>query len=511
MSYGLFATLYEAGTPFALIDSRERRDYVAGHWFGSINIPLSLFSSRLCYLFKSTDAPIDLLDWQDLASAEAINQLEAFGFNNITIHKTNPPQALGHGFVQGEYVWSKAFGEVVAREIDLPEITPQQYLASYPEALLFDVRPTTEYQNFTIPTSQSLPNSMLLANIQTLRDTERMSLLHCAGRTRSIIGAFTLIASGYDGPFAVFKGGTQAWELDGHEREHNANRLFASHNESSDAVGSFLYRWQIKSERVQTNELATYASVHANELMFDVSDDAATGQVAAHGIIKVSGTNLIQQTDQSIACFHVPVTLFDYGSGSRGAFAAFWLLSMGFKVNLVYLDGPVATIDPVNNTSVNNAASSGIFIDAAQLSDWHDGDIKIYDFRQSKSFQNGHIVNSQWQNISVILGKTSHHFPLGIIADDITTGNLIANCLKRHGWRISGVYIWDDADFDKSTLAKDKLNLPIDESALFSGRHSGVLQDAEDYLAWEEDLPEEIDRLIHDTWRQRLSRAPKLD
>ena len=35
MSRGLFASLYEAGRPFALIDTRERRDHVDGHWFGS--------------------------------------------------------------------------------------------------------------------------------------------------------------------------------------------------------------------------------------------------------------------------------------------------------------------------------------------------------------------------------------------------------------------------------------------------------------------------------------------
>jgi rhodanese-related sulfurtransferase len=51
MSHGLFTSLYEAGKPFALIDCRERRDYVAGHWFGSTNIPLSLFSNRLRFLF----------------------------------------------------------------------------------------------------------------------------------------------------------------------------------------------------------------------------------------------------------------------------------------------------------------------------------------------------------------------------------------------------------------------------------------------------------------------------
>ena len=251
MSYGLFAALYDAGTSFALIDSRERRDYVAGHWFGSTNIPLSLFSTRLGYLFQEPDFPIHFLDWQDKASAETIHQLKAIGFNNITIHNTRKPAMMGRGFVKGEYVWSKAFGEVVAHEIDLPEVTPKQYLADYQDAQLFDVRPTAEYQDFTLPKSQSLPNSLLLANVQALKDTGKMSLLHCAGRTRSIIGAFTLMASGYDGPFAVFRGGTQAWQLDGYEREHDANRLFAADHEASDAVANFCAAGKSPQHRLQ--------------------------------------------------------------------------------------------------------------------------------------------------------------------------------------------------------------------------------------------------------------------
>ena len=84
-----------------------------------------------------------------------------------------------------------------------------------------------------------------------------------------------------------------------------------------------------------------YASTHNEDLLFDVSDDSATGQLAAYGIIKISGTNLIQQTDSSIARYHVPVTLFDHGSGSRAAFASFWLYCMGYTVKLAYLDEPI--------------------------------------------------------------------------------------------------------------------------------------------------------------------------
>jgi len=518
MSYGLFAALYDAGTSFALIDSRERRDYVAGHWFGSTNIPLSLFSTRLGYLFQELNFPIHFLDWQDKASAEAIHQLKTIGFSNITIHNTRKPAMMGRGFVKGEYVWSKAFGEVVAHEIDLPEVTPKQYLADYPNAQLFDVRPTAEYQDFTLPKSQSLPNSLLLANVQALKDTGKMSLLHCAGRTRSIIGAFTLMASGYDGPFAVFRGGTQAWQLDGYEREHDANRLFAADHEASDAVANFLRRWQIPATRVTADGLGAFVAGHKIELLFDVSDDGATGQPLAHGIIKISGTNLIQQTDRSLARYHVPVVLLDQGSGSRAAFAAFWLRCMGFSVTITYLDAPIAAIETITNTVTSNIASTDASNDtssvtpfaAPQLDVWQKDKIALYDFRTSKAFITGHVANSQWQNIGAILGQTPADRPIAIIANNSEQGHMIADCLIRNGWQIAGIYLWHDADFDMATLANGGLDLPLDEPALFAGRHHGVLQDARDYLAWEENLPSEIDEIIHDSWCQQLATSPKL-
>jgi rhodanese-related sulfurtransferase len=422
---------------------------------------------------------------------------------------------MGRGFVKGEYVWSKAFGEVVAHEIDLPEVTPKQYLADYQNAQLFDVRPTAEYHDFTLPKSQSLPNSLLLANVQALKDTGRMSLLHCAGRTRSIIGAFTLMASGFDGPFAVFRGGTQAWQLDGYEREHDANRLFAADHEASDTVANFLRRWQIPATQIKADGLGAFVADHKTELLFDVSDDGATGQPLAHGVIKISGTNLIQQTDRSIARYHVPVVLFDQGSGSRAAFAAFWLRCMGFSVTMACLDAPIAAFQTITNTVtkniVSNEASSVTPFAATQLDIWQKDKIALYDFRPSKAFISGHIANSHWQNIGAILGRTPADKPIAIIVNNSEQGFMIADCLIRHGWQIAGVYLWHDADFDTVTLANAGLDLPLDEPALFAGRHHGVLQDAHDYLAWEEDLPSEIDESIHDLWCQELATSPKLD
>jgi 3-mercaptopyruvate sulfurtransferase SseA len=323
------------------------------------------------------------------------------------------------------------------------------------------------------------------------------------------------MASGYDGPFAVFRGGTQAWQLDGYEREHDANRLFAADHEASDAVANFLRRWQIPATRVAADGLAAFVADHKTELLFDVSDDGATGQPLAHGVIKISGTNLIQQTDRSIARYHVPVVLFDQGSGSRAAFAAFWLRCMGFSVTIAYLDAPLAAIETITNTVTSNIASndsgSVTSFAAPQLDIWQKDKIALYDFRPSKAFILGHIANSQWQNIGAILGQTAADKPIAIIAENDEQGLMIADCLIRHGWQIAGVYLWHDADFDMAKLANGGLDLPLDEPALFAGRHHGVLQDARDYLAWEEDLPSEIDESIHDLWCQELATSPKLD
>ncbi|MEK9710911.1 MAG: hypothetical protein VW456_11795, partial [Alphaproteobacteria bacterium] len=64
----------------------------------------------------------------------------------------------------------------------------------------------------------------------------------------------------------------------------------------------------------------------------------ANGFLVGPDIIKISGTNLVQQTDRSIARYHLPILLFDSASGSRAAFAAYWLSRMGFCVKIIIVE-----------------------------------------------------------------------------------------------------------------------------------------------------------------------------
>ena len=503
MSRGLFSSLHETGRPFALIDTRERRDHVDGHWFGSTNIPLSLLTTRMTLMVPDRNFPVHLLDWQDLASDAAAQNLSRLGYASVTRCPTSHPGSFGEGFVKGEYVWSKAFGEVLAHTCGLPEVTPSEYLEHHGDALLFDVRPTAEYRQFTIPGSQSLSNSLLLANMDALKSSGQTALLHCAGRTRSIIGACTLKAAGYGGPFAIFKGGTQAWQLDGYDREHQAGRVFASDAGSPAATRAFLDRWTIPFEQVTLDDISPFVEAYHGRLLFDVSDDAARGRAMEHGILKISGTNLIQQTDQSIARYHVPVVLFDHGSGCRAAFAAYWLRAMGFLVTVALLDrrlaeAPAQETDPIGTLFP--------VLTADELTTHRNHSRPVLDFRSSAAFRGGCLAGSSWQNISQCLSGSPPQKPAVIIANDIPHGAETADVLAAHGWQVAGIFPWSSAaQLDPADISPGDPGIAIDESALFAGRHHGNMQDSRDYLAWEEELPDQIDAPILAQWRRLLA------
>ena len=71
------------------------------------------------------------------------------------------------------------------------------------------------------------------------------------------------------------------------------------------------------------------------------------------GIIKVSGTNLIQQTDRSIARYCARI-LFDHG---REVVRCLLLGGSGFDVSVVYLDAPLA-LAPTKQSAITSSPQS---------------------------------------------------------------------------------------------------------------------------------------------------------
>lgn len=118
------------------------------------------------------------------------------------------------------------------------------------------MRPTPEYKLFILPKFTNLPNSKILSLLQTLKEKDNFPVLHYAGRTRSIIGACTLLAAGYSARFYVFKGGTQAWELSWETWETSAKRVVRQLAENHVQINELVKRWGIKINTVDIEELS---------------------------------------------------------------------------------------------------------------------------------------------------------------------------------------------------------------------------------------------------------------
>src|SRR5690606_32186634 len=95
------------------------------------------------------------------------------------------------------------------------------------KVLVVDGRPVPEYKKMNIPSAICCPNGELALRIGKLApDPDTTIVMNCAGRTRSIIGAQTLINLGIPNKVYALENGTQGWYLADLPLEHKSNRLY---------------------------------------------------------------------------------------------------------------------------------------------------------------------------------------------------------------------------------------------------------------------------------------------
>ena len=136
-----------------------------------------------------------------------------------------------------------------------PCITPLQ-LAEWQRQgkplVLLDGRPLDEFAKMNIPGATCCPNGELSYRLEDLvSDSHTPVVINCAGRTRSIIGAQTLINLGIDNPVYALENGTQGWFLADLPLEHGAQRHYPAHSGSS-----------LKQQHARAEALARKAGVN---------------------------------------------------------------------------------------------------------------------------------------------------------------------------------------------------------------------------------------------------------
>lgn len=220
------------GGEIAFLDVREYGQYGEAHPFFVVSLPYSRFELGLAALVPNPAVRLVLCDDGDGVAERAAARTEALGYRNVHIMTGGAPawQKAGYTLFAGVNVPSKTFGELVEHLRNTPRVTARELQAmreAKEDMIIVDGRTFAEFQRMSIPDGISCPNGELALRIgDIVPDPKTKIVVNCAGRTRSIIGAQTLIDFGVPNPVVALENGTQGWSLAGLQLEHGASRRY---------------------------------------------------------------------------------------------------------------------------------------------------------------------------------------------------------------------------------------------------------------------------------------------
>ncbi|MGI9425098.1 MAG: rhodanese-like domain-containing protein, partial [Hyphomicrobiaceae bacterium] len=224
----------------AFLDVREHGQYGEAHPFFALPAPYSTFERRVVNIAPNPAVRMVLIDAGDGLSDLAAKRAEALGYQSVTVMDGGAPAwaAAGYTLFAGVNVPSKTFGELLELARHTPRLTADEVRdmqSSGTVHVIVDGRPFSEYTKFSIPGGICCPNGELALRIGDLvTDPDTPIVVNCAGRTRSILGAQTLIDAGVSNPVYALENGTQGWFLAGLELDRGAQRIYPQERGDAD-------------------------------------------------------------------------------------------------------------------------------------------------------------------------------------------------------------------------------------------------------------------------------------
>jgi cystathionine beta-lyase len=493
----------------ALLDLREHGQYGEGHPFFASNCPYSRLEILIPRLVPNPATFCVLYDDGDGVADKGARRLDALGYGRLAIMEGGAPAwaAAGLGLFKGVNVPSKAFGELMEFVRHTPTITAEQLEERQrrgdPLAVI-DGRPFAEFEKMSIPGARCVPNGELLYRFRELvRDDRTTIVINCAGRTRALIGAQSLIDAGIRNPVYALQDGTQGWVLSG--RELNRGEQSPPLPEIDDGTqrsGSELARRLATEHRVPMVSPETVAGWRLDRqrtlYLFDVRTEHEYLQGHVAGSLNAPAVQLVQATDEWIAVRGARVALID-DNGLRATMAASWLRQLGHEA-VVIVDAlkamPMARgRDDANFPGVPTKARSVSSLSPTDL----ETRTAVFDLRPSMAYRRGKIPGALWS-----IRPRLQHLELRslssivLVADDPRVAQLAALdlaefCDAEVRYLESGVQGWKGA-LEASPDAPGDAEA-IDYLFFVHDRHAGNLDASRAYLAWEMGLVKQMDDL----------------
>jgi rhodanese-related sulfurtransferase/predicted metal-dependent enzyme (double-stranded beta helix superfamily) len=490
----------------AILDVREEGVHARGHLLLATSAPLSQLELRIARLVPRLGTRIVLVDDDERLAQRAARVLRRLGYRKLDVLAGGNAgwKAAGYDLYSGMHVPSKAFGEHVEHHDGTPRIAAAELKAKLDageDLVILDSRPMGEYRVMSIPGALDCPGAELAYRVhQAAPRPETLVVVNCAGRTRSIIGAQSLINAGIPNRVVALRNGTMGWHLAGLELERGQTRAAPAPRDGAlekakAAAARVATRFGVN--RIPLSQLKAFQNDKAKTTyVFDVRspEEYAAGHLP--GSLSAPGGQLVQATDTYCAVHGARIALVD-DHGVRATMTASWLLQMGWAETYVVEDALSARLE--KGSGGKPAVPSCPLLSPQELK--ADENTLILDFGTSLQYRESHVPGAAF----AIRSRLADHLqafgsktivctsPDGLLAR--TAAADLAALLAREIHALEGgTEAWRAAGLPLERGETRMLEPPEDVYYKPYDREAQIEAAMQDYLQWEVALLEQIRR-----------------
>ena len=494
----------------ALLDLREQGTFGEGHILYAACLPLSRLELRVGRLVPRRSVPIVLCDGGERLAERGAEKLAALGYTDVRVLAGGVAAWAAAGFTvfTGINVPSKAFGEFIEHDCDTPSVSAEELKAMMDggeRLVVLDSRPMDEFRVMSIPGGVCCPGAELVHRVgDAAPDPDTLVVVNCAGRTRSIIGAQSLINAGIPNRVTALRNGTMGWHLAGYELAHGRADLppprgIAWREGSARASERLAARFGV--EYVDAAALAAWRTESDTRslFIFDVRSPEEYREAHLADAVHAAGGQLVQATDEYIGTLGARVALVD-DDGVRATLTASWLRQMGWEAYVVRgaLEAEDLVSGPGPAGPVGAAASALVTPD--ELEALVDVDrALVVDLADSRAFRRGHVPGA-WHAVRADLAERVAALPSRpVTVLTSPDGVLAAFASEDLGGDVrvldGGTAAWTAAGRDLVPGEEDRIAANVNDVWLRPyDRGTGVEDAMQAYLDWEIDLVAQLAR-----------------
>jgi len=504
------------GDELALLDVREQGVFGQGHLLLALSMPLSHLEARIGDLVPRRQTRIVLVDGGGDSLAEAAGErLTRWGYGDVALLAGGLAgwREDGQEVFSGVNVPSKAFGEFVEHAYDTPRLTAAELKARLDAGeplVVLDSRPYDEFHRMSIPGGVDAPGAELVYRAHDMApDPETPIVVNCAGRTRSIIGAQSLINAGFPNPIAALENGTMGWHLAGFEvaRGETAAAALPSAaglEHARAAAARVTKRFGVRHVSAET--LSEWRQDTDSHSLFVLDVRSPSEYAIAHlaGSRNAPGGQLVQGTDEYIGVRNARIVLVD-DTQVRAVMTASWLIQMGWR-DVHVLAGGLSDADLTaepHMPHVYGDAWPNTIEPAALQEALANGQAVVIDLDTSLAYRDGQIPGAHWSvrsrleaqidglPQSPVIALTSGDGQLASLA----AGEVAALRPKAEVYALAGgTQNWKSQGLPLEAGLTHALGPNDDVQYKPYDREGGVEAAMQDYLQWEVALVEQIAR-----------------